>query len=70
ANKAYLQIPTPISSKGFVLSFDELDAIFGTKTDGGAKVERWYTLDGRRLTKKPTAPGIYINKGKKVLIQH
>lgn len=71
ANKAYLDTTVPNgSSKGFVLSFDELDAIFGTKTDGGAKVERWYTLDGRRLTKKPTAPGIYINNGKKVLIQH
>ena len=71
ANKAYLQIPTSTGSNGFILSFDELDAIFGTKTeDSGAKAEPWYTLDGRRLTKKPTAPGIYINNGKKVLIQH
>ena len=29
----------------------------------------WYSLDGRRLNGKPTAPGLYINKGKKVIIK-
>ena len=29
----------------------------------------WYTIDGRRLTEKPSMPGIYINQGKKVLIK-
>ena len=29
----------------------------------------WYTLDGRRLTSKPTAAGIYINQGKKIMIK-
>ena len=29
-------------------------------------VEYWYSLDGRRLQKEPTAPGIYIYKGKKL----
>ena len=28
-----------------------------------------YTLDGRRLIGKPTARGIYINNGKKVVIK-
>ena len=31
--------------------------------------EAWYTLDGRRLSQKPTAKGIYINKGNKVVIK-
>jgi hypothetical protein len=26
----------------------------------------WYTIDGRRLSGEPTAPGIYIHHGKKV----
>ena len=30
----------------------------------------WYTLDGRRLSGKPTAKGVYINKGKKILINN
>ena len=28
----------------------------------------WYTLDGRKLNARPTQKGIYINKGKKVVI--
>ena len=30
---------------------------------------RWYTLDGRRLNGKPVAKGMYIYKGKKVVIK-
>ncbi len=29
----------------------------------------WYTVDGVELTEKPTAPGIYIHGGKKVLVK-
>ena len=29
----------------------------------------WYTLDGRRLSGKPTASGIYINTGRKIVIK-
>ena len=28
----------------------------------------WYTLDGRKLQGKPTKKGIYINNGRKVII--
>ena len=29
----------------------------------------WHTLDGRRLSGKPTQKGVYINKGKKIIIK-
>ena len=29
----------------------------------------WYTLDGRKLSKKPTASGVYINNGRKTVIK-
>ncbi|MBQ3753478.1 MAG: hypothetical protein II864_08035 [Prevotella sp.] len=32
-------------------------------------MDAWYTLDGRRLTGKPTAKGLYINNGRKVVIK-
>lgn len=38
------------------------------KTEDGRN-ERWYTLDGRRLSSKPTAKGLYIVNGKKVVIK-
>ncbi len=31
--------------------------------------ERWFDLNGRQLSGKPTKKGIYINKGKKVVIK-
>ena len=31
--------------------------------------EVWYTLDGRRLDGKPTARGIYVNSGRKVVVK-
>ena len=29
----------------------------------------WYTLDGRQLDGQPKAKGVYINRGKKVVIK-
>ena len=31
--------------------------------------QTWFTLDGRKLSGKPTQKGVYINKGKKVVIK-
>jgi arabinogalactan endo-1,4-beta-galactosidase len=28
----------------------------------------WYSLDGRRMNSKPQAKGIYLNNGKKIII--
>ena len=39
-------------------------SIFNLQSEG------WYTLDGRKLSGKPTQKGIYINNGKKVVISH
>ena len=30
----------------------------------------WYTLDGRHLSGQPTAKGVYIHKGRKVVVSH
>ena len=35
----------------------------------GNSQDKWYTIDGRRLTGKPTKSGVYINGGKKVAIK-
>ena len=31
--------------------------------------EGWYTIDGRKFNGKPTVSGVYVNKGRKVLIK-
>ena len=34
-----------------------------------SSLSEWYTLDGRKLGGKPTAKGIYINNGRKIVIK-
>lgn len=40
-----------------------------TAGEGARAPHAWYTLDGRRLDKQPTAKGIYVNNGRKVVIK-
>ena len=55
----------------FVLNFDEEStgienvqhSTFNVQSEG------WFTLDGRRLSGKPTTKGIYINNGNKIVIK-
>ena len=37
--------------------------------NGQLTIENWYTLNGRKLDKKPTKKGVYILNGKKVVIK-
>lgn len=41
----------------------------GSDENAGNGTGRWYSIDGRRLTAAPSAPGIYINNGKKIVIK-
>ena len=55
-----------ISASGEITGIGTLD----TKTgEVSFDSEAWYTLDGIRLSGKPSTKGIYINKGKKVAIK-
>ncbi|MBR0049503.1 MAG: C10 family peptidase [Prevotella sp.] len=57
--------------RAFVLNFgDEVDGISDISTSRNDEIsnDAWYTLDGRRLSAKPTAPGLYIHGNKKVMV--
>ena len=45
------------------------NAISGIDADKTNDNEPWYTIGGARLTGKPTAPGIYIQGKKKILVK-
>ncbi|MBR6456213.1 MAG: polysaccharide deacetylase family protein, partial [Prevotella sp.] len=50
----------------FVMNFDgETTGL--TAVDSGQTVDSWYSIDGRKLSGEPTAKGIYIRNGKKVV---
>ena len=55
-----------ISANGDVDAIGEIDTKTGEVTFDS---EAWYTLDGVRLSGKPSSKGIYINNGKKIVIK-
>lgn len=76
AGKAYLRLPTRSVSnmnhtRSFTWIFEDLNpsGIQEVQTAGSQNDDAWYTLDGTRLSGKPTSSGIYVNHGKKHVIK-
>ena len=66
----------PNEIRNFVLNFGDDDSATGIIAIGNSQSStlnsqrsEWYTLDGRRLAAKPTAKGLYIHAGRKVVIK-
>ena len=55
-----------VSRSGETTAIGEIDTKTGKMTFDS---EAWYTLDGVRLSGKPTKKGLYINNGRKVVIK-
>ncbi len=58
--------------KAFRLNFDDsaaTDIVLTTDSNTDDTAAEWYDLAGRRLSHKPSAPGIYIHDGKKVFVR-
>ena len=70
-----LPAPGQAAARRFVLNFGDGDETTGIiSIDNGQLIidnsmDAWYSLDGRRLTGKPTAKGLYIVNGKKIIIK-
>lgn len=78
AHKAFLYIPrTTQSSSARAITLSFADNITGVETidngqltiDNYAGADVWYTINGVKLSGKPTAAGMYINNGKKIIIK-
>lgn len=76
--RAYLSVPYISGHNGaetlaFVLDFDGEEETGIILTPGSSPMgegsDYWYTIDGRKLSGKPTQRGMYINKGKKILVK-
>ena len=55
-----------VSRSGETTAIGEIDTTTGKMTFDS---EAWYTLDGVRLSGKPSTKGIYINNGRKIVIK-
>jgi hypothetical protein len=51
-----IEVPTVMTSTDFMENTDKADA--------------WYSVDGRRLSGKPTLRGVYVNRGRKIVIKN
>ena len=72
ANRAYIPGDklTEGGVKGIRIVFDEETGIATTNlTNQTNEADAWYTIDGRKLDKKPQQRGLYINNGKKIIIK-
>ena len=71
ARKAFLPINDPSGAREFTMVFEETTGIMcpAENAEKAESADAWYTLDGRRLNGKPTAKGLYVNSGRKVVIK-
>ena len=57
-------------ARSVVLDFDdETTSINEVSGNNTAETDAWFSLDGRQLASKPSVKGIYLYKGKKVIIK-
>ena len=53
----------------FVLNFGDFTGLTPIPSPRGEGSSYYYSLDGRRLSGKPTAKGVYIRNGQKMVIK-
>lgn len=69
ANKAYLQLPIDLINNTNVLKIqNEEETSLIDNREEESNFDGWYTLEGYKLDKRPTQKGLYIQKGKKIII--
>lgn len=58
-----------LTDEDIIVSIEHHASVEIGKDDNAANDNVWYTISGIRLTEKPTAAGIYIHNGKKMLVK-
>ena len=73
ARKAFLALSGEAAkARQFTMVFEDATGIseeLRVKSEEFATATDWYTLDGRKLSGKPTKSGVYVNSGRKVVIK-
>lgn len=72
AGKAYLQLPTEafenVNNARLSWMFDDAEVTGINEVDFSGYDDCYYTLDGKRLDMKPSKKGVYLYRGKKVVV--
>ena len=69
--RAYFQMDASVEAREIVTYFDDEETTsIASMEDVRCKMsDAWYTLDGRKLSGKPTVKGIYIHQGLKEVVK-
>ena len=63
------EVPETAGAPSIVIDYGEATSLTPAPSPTGEGSGYWYTLDGRRLDKKPTQKGIYVKNGRKVVVK-
>ena len=72
ACRAYFELSDDSQAREFVMNFGDEGEVNGVKeviATLGVNDDSWYTVNGVKLSGKPTKAGLYIHNGKKVIIK-
>ena len=67
--KVYMEKPSGGSGARLKISKGDGTGIENIEYTIDSQSEGWYTLDGRRLSSKPTKKGLYLQSGKKIVVK-
>lgn len=68
AYRAYLTV-NRVNGARLICLPDDPTAISATKASDVNSGDTWYTLDGRKLSRRPSERGIYVHNGQKIFIK-
>lgn len=63
------EVPETAGAPSIVIDYGEATSLTPAPSPTGEGSGYWYTLDGRRLDKKPTQKGMYVKNGRKVVVK-
>lgn len=69
--RAFFVLNKPNAVRSVQMDLDDEGAtlVYSERLNSGELADEWYTVDGRKLSKRPTAKGVYINHGKKTIVK-
>jgi len=71
--EAYLNVAPVANARRLTIRFTDTEVlpsgIESVLTDETGKADAWYTLQGTRMSNKPSKPGVYVHQGRKVVVK-
>ena len=78
AFRAYFQMDDPVAVRSFVLNFGDdsevtgiidVQPVLNSQSSILNSNSPWYTIDGRKLSRKPVQRGVYIQNGRQIVMK-